>query len=347
VQCVHQHDAPFACLEAQRIVRSVEGLPDIIDVDYFNRCLDAGRGAVRVALTNTMPLTHVATGEAKVDRVASNRRIMGLNGVVVSQRGSSSKDPEQQEFPEGLIDPQLKTVAFYSGEIKVVSCHYYACHPMSHYGQGNVSADFCGLARKKRQQAEQGCTHLYFNGCGGNIGAGKYNDGSPQMRPVLVERILAAIVQSESALEPVRISACSWSTQNILPPPRPEHNVNEILKQIQDTSRKVVDRNRPSYIVAWHRRFEKQIPIVLSALQVNHVSLLHLPAESFIEYQLRAQASFPKRFVACAAYGDGGPWYIPVSEAYSQGGYETGVAWCDKQIDLMMSQSIATVLKTT
>jgi hypothetical protein len=75
--------------------------------------------------------------------------------------------------------------------------------------------------------------------------------------------------------------------------------------------------------------------------------LLHLPAESFIEYQLRAQASFPKRFVACAAYGDGGPWYIPVSEAYSQGGYETGVAWCDKQIDSMMSQGIATVLKTT
>jgi hypothetical protein len=346
VQCVHQHDAPFACLEAQRIVRSVEGLPDIVEVDFFNRCLDAGREAIDHGLKASMPLTHVATSQAQVKQVASNRRIMGLNGVVTTQRGSSSKDPEHHAFPEGLIDPYLKTVAFYSGEAKVVSCHYYACHPMSHYGKGNVSADFCGLARKKRQSQEPGCTHLYFNGCGGNIGAGKYNDGTPEMRPVLVERMLAAIVESEASLQPARITSLVWGTENILPPTRAEFKVDELLKQIADTTRKVVDRNRPSYTLAWHRRFEKQIPIVLSALQVNQASLLHLPAESFVEYQLRAQATFPKRFVACAAYGDGGPWYIPVAEAYEQGGYETSVSWCDKQIDILLSQGIAKVLKT-
>ena len=46
--------------------------------------------------------------------------------------------------------------------------------------------------------------------------------------------------------------------------------------------------------------------------------MLHLPSESFVEYQLRAQAAAPSRFVACAAYGDGGPWYIPTAEAYPQ-----------------------------
>lgn len=346
VQCVHQHDAPFACLEAQRIVHSVGGLPDIVDVNFFQGCLDAGREAVRLALDRTVPLTHIATGQAKVDRVASNRRIIGLNGTVVSQRGSSSQTPEHSEFPEGLIDPQLKTIAFYSGESKVVCCHYYACHPMSHYGQGKVSSDFCGLARKRRQQNDPDCRHLYFNGCGGNIGAGKYNDGTLAMRPVLTERILGAIVQSESALQPARITTCNWVAENLLPPPRAEHNIDEIMKQIADSSRKVVDRNRPSYIVAWHRRFEKQIPLVLSTLHVNEISLLHLPAECFIEYQLRAQASFAKRFVACAAYGDGGPWYIPISEAYLQGGYETSVAWCDKQIDSLLSQSIVKLMRT-
>ncbi|GIT28595.1 MAG: hypothetical protein Ct9H300mP1_06410 [Planctomycetaceae bacterium] len=38
-------------------------------------------------------MTHVATGEARVDQVAGNRRIMGLNGKVISQRGSSSTNP--------------------------------------------------------------------------------------------------------------------------------------------------------------------------------------------------------------------------------------------------------------
>lgn len=345
VQCVHQHDAPFACLEAQRIVSAAGNLPDIVNIEFYRRCLDAARNSVGKALQQTLPLTHVATSQAAVDRVASNRRIMGLNGQVVSQRGSSSKDPVQHQFPEGLIDPQLKSVVFYSGNEPVVACHYYACHPMSHYGKGRVSSDFCGLARKQLQLADPNCTQLYFNGCGGNIGAGKYNDGSEEMRPVLSARILDAMERSMKALEPQKISSCQWATSEILPAPRTDHNLDDILKQIHDSSLKVVDRNRPSYIVAWHRRFEKKLPIVVSALHINNATLLHLPAESFVEYQLRAQASSPKRFVACAAYGDGGPWYIPVREAYTQGGYEPGVAWCDPAIDPTLCGAIAECLK--
>ena len=103
---------------------------------------------------------------------------------------------------------------------------------------------------------------------------------------------------------------------DILPPPRDHLRAEDIARQISDRSRSVVDRNRPAYALAWLRRYEQRLPLVLSGLHVNDISLLHWPAESFIEYQLRAQASAPNRFVACAAYGDGGPWYIPTGEAY-------------------------------
>ena len=53
---------------------------------------------------------------------------------------------------------------------------------------------------------------------------------------------------------------------------------------------------------------------------------MHLPAECFVEYQLRAQQLASSRFIATAAYGDGGPWYIPIKEAYPQGGYEVDIA---------------------
>ena len=200
VHCVHQHNAPFACLDAEEIVLAQGDLPHIVDPDFFRRCLDAGTKAVELALRQTKPVTHVAHGQAPVDQVASNRRIIGLNGKVVSQRGSSSTNPQHHMLPAGLIDPMLKTVAFYNQTEKLVACHYYACHPMSYYGDGRVSSDFCGLARKQRQVQEPDCTHLYFNGCGGNIGAGKYNDGSKAMRPVLSERILDGMVASEARL---------------------------------------------------------------------------------------------------------------------------------------------------
>ncbi|MEQ9409938.1 MAG: hypothetical protein RIK87_19535 [Fuerstiella sp.] len=344
VHCVHQHNAPFACVDAEQIVLDQGDLPHIVELDFFRRCLDAGRAAVAGAMKQTTPVTHIAHGEAKVEKVAGNRRILGPDGKVASQRGSSSKDPKHHALPEGLIDPMLKTVAFYNGDRKIVASHYYACHPMSYYGDGRVSADFCGLARKQRQQQEPGCTHLYFNGCGGNIGAGKYNDGSKEMRPVLTDRMLQGIVKSEQKLDPQSIESVRWTTHDIQPPSNPVFDEAQLMKQISDSSQRVVARNRPSYTVAWLRRAAANIPITLSSLHVNNISMLHLPSESFIEYQLRAQAHTPDRFVACAAYGDGGPWYIPTAEAYPQGGYAVSVAWCDPAIDGILTGGIKTLL---
>lgn len=344
VHCIHQHDTPFACLEAERIVAAQGDLPHIIDLPFFQKCLHAARAAVKAGLRQAVPVTHVAHGEAKVEKVASNRRILGPDGKVISQRGSSSKNPEHHRLPEGVIDPMLKTVAFFHGDRKVAACHYYACHPMSHYGAGRVSSDFCGLARKRRQKEEPGCVHLYFNGCGGNVGAGKYNDGSPEMRPVLSQRIYDGITGSEARLRPEPIRALHWSTCDILPPPSPNFDEAALLKQIADRSQPVVNRNRPAFTVAWIRRYKKGIPLTLCALHVNDVSILHLPGECYVEYQLRAQKAAPGRFVACAAYGDGGPWYIPTAEAYPQGGYSVSVAWCGPQVDHMLTEGIKRLL---
>ena len=344
VQCVHQHNPPFACMDAQAIVQEQGDLPDIVNPVFFDRCLKNAGDAVTKSLKKTTPVTHIAHGEARVEKVAANRRIIGLNGKLISQRGSSSRKPEHHRFPEGLIDPMLKTVAFYNGNKKLVASHFYACHPMSYYGDGRVSADFCGLARRRMQKQEPDCLHLYFNGCGGNIGAGKYNNGSKEARIELTQRMFDGITTSNATLKPEPIRSFAWETEDILPPLDPRFNEEQLLVGIRNKTNRVVARNRPSYTVAFIRRVKEGIPITLSSLHVNDISMLHLPAESFIEYQLRAQAIAPNRFVACAAYGDGGPWYIPVKEAYPQGGYAVGVAWCSPQIDPLMSNGIQTLL---
>ena len=41
-----------------------------------------------------------------------------------------------------------------------------------------------------------------------------------------------------------------------------------------------------------------------------------------MEYQLAAKSMRPGLFVAMAAYGDYGPFYIGTEEAYDEGGYE-------------------------
>jgi hypothetical protein len=346
VQVVHQHNAPFACLEAAKIVADQGGLASMLDLDFFRRCLDAARTAVSQALHQGEKITHIAQGQAKVLEVAANRRIMGSNGKVRVSRGSSCADPALRALPEGLIDPFLKTVAFFAGDRKMAACHYYACHPMSYYGDGRASSDFCGLARKRRQGEEPGCTHIYFNGCGGNIGAGKYNDGSREMRPILAKRIYDGIVGADRNLQREPIEKVSWKTYEFLPPIDPRWDEAKIMAQIEDKSESIVNRSRPAYTVSWIRRHAKKIPIVLSCLDVNDVSMMHLPAECFVEYQLNAQKMQPNRFLATAAYGDGGPWYIPTQQAYPEAGYEVSVAWCSSEVDDLLTGGIRKLLQT-
>jgi len=324
VQCVHQHDAPFVCLDSELLLRNQQADLTCVDVDFFHSCLDRLSQAIRQAIGSAQPLTHIATGQAKVDRIASDRRIaIGPDGRLRGSRGSSCRDPELIALPEGLIDPMLKTVTFYNGTQRVAACHYYATHPMSYYGQGEVSSDFPGLARKKLQQDDPHCTHIYFTGASGNITAGKYNIGSPESRIALTERMLTAMIASEKDLVPQAIESCEWVTQDLIPPVNPVFTQENQLAMVGDAASQ---------------------PIVLSALHINSATLLHLPAESFVEYQLRAQSLAPDRFVATAAYGDGGPWYIPTRQAFPQGGYEVSVANCDVSMDDLLSQGMQGLL---
>ncbi len=345
VQCVHQHNAPFACLNAEQIVLDQGDLPHIVELDFFNTCLDKGRKAITAALPKAEPVTHVAHSQGKVDKVASNRRIdRDKNGKIKRMRGSSCRDESLRAMTEGIIDPWLKTIAFYNKDKKLVSSHYYSTHPMSYYGDGRVSSDFTGIARKQRQQQEPGCTHIYFTGCAGNVSAGKYNDGSHEMRNILAKRIYDGMVASEKQLKPEPVGTVSWKSYDILPPARGIFNEEDLKKKISNKANSVVNRNRPSYTLAWIQRLQKKIPITLSSLQMNDIKTLHLPAESFIEYQLRAQSIQPDQFIATAAYGDGGPWYIPIAEEYPTGGYEVSVAFCDPKVDDVMTQGMKSLL---
>jgi hypothetical protein len=345
VQCVHQHNAPFVCLEAQRLCAAQADLGDaVVDTKFFEQTLRRVASAAGASCERARPCTHVAFHQAKVDRIASNRRFLGPEGKVQDWRGSSSKEPRHKELPEGLVDPFLKTVAFYDHDRPIAACHYYATHPMSYYGDGRVSSDFVGIARDRLQAADDECMQLYFTGCAGNIAPGKYNDGTPDARRELTDRLHDSLQRSMAGLKPQPIRQVSWQTQAIQPPPRASLVAETLEAAIANRDQSRANRIRPAMMLAWLRRCQRQEPVILSALHVNSATLLHLPAETFVEYQLRAQTLAPERFVATAAYGDGGPWYIPTSECYPQGGYEVDVAFCEPTLDRQMSDGFGRLL---
>ena len=162
VQCVHPHNAPFADLQAEKLLESVPGAPRSLDRKFFARAVDRTAAALKDGLAKAVPFTHVGVGSARVEKVASNRRVLGPGGKVKYTRYSATKEPKVRAEPEGLIDPWLKTLSFWNDRSPVAALHYYATHPMSYYGDGRVSSDFCGLARQKRQDDDPKLFQAYF-----------------------------------------------------------------------------------------------------------------------------------------------------------------------------------------
>ncbi len=159
---------------------------------------------MRESLPRAQPVTHLGLGEARVYKVASNRRILGPDGKVRAVRWTATKDPAVRAEPEGTIDPIVSLVSLWNGERPVAVLSYYATHPQSYYRTGLPNPDFPGVARFLRQMAVPEALHVHFDGAGGNIGAGKYNDGSPENRLVLAERCDECAAGSTAPASPPR-----------------------------------------------------------------------------------------------------------------------------------------------
>jgi hypothetical protein len=344
VHSVHPHNAPFADVEAERLLEAVPGAPPSLDLKFFERAVRQSADALQESLKKTSPFTHIGIGRARVEQVASNRRILGDNGKVRLIRYSATTNPQARDAPEGLIDPWLKTLSFWKDDQPLAALSYYATHPMSYYGDGRVTADFCGLARQKRQDEEPKLFQVYFTGCAGNVTAGKYNDGSKANRPVLRDRIYSAMRAAWKATRRHPLTNWEWRVEPITLLPRREKSfgVEESRKVLENGKAGKTQRGNAAFQLAWLARQDR--PIELTCLDLGTALVLNLPGEPFIEYQLNAQEMRKDAFVCVAGYGDGGPGYIPTDHAYLEGGYEPTVALA-RPSEKPLNEAIAKVLK--
>ncbi len=324
VHTVHQHDGPRCDVSAIALFADPAQAKPHFDRDFIRRVRGDLVQAVAQAVAAAEPVTHVGTGQAAVERVASNRRLLGPDGKVLTMRFSSCRDEQAIAAPEGVIDPLLRLVSFWNEGRPIVCLTYYATHPMSHYGKGDVSADFPGLARAQREQAT-GVPHVYFTGAGGNIAAGKYNDGSPEMRPVLTQRVAEAMQQAWEGTAKTAIDevALQWRVVPVLLPVAAHLQGEQYKATLLRSDASDADRLAAASNLAFLERCQSQRPIELTCLHVGPAWLVQMPGELFVEYALAAQRMREDDTVCVAAYGDDGPGYIGTEVAYAEGGYET------------------------
>ncbi len=317
--CVHQHDAPIADLEAERILESNKVAGRICDLEFHERTVRRVAEAVKKSLPSPRTISHLGLGQAKVEGIASNRRYLGRDGNPRFDRMSATRDANIREQPEGTVDPWLKTLSFWDQDSPVAAVSCYATHPMSYYGKGRVSSDFVGLARKRRQADDPGVIQVYFSGCSGNITAGKYNDGSHENRPILADRLYHAMVAAWKATKRYPISKLDYRVAPLRLEPRSSPGFS-----VEDLQKRLVTDGRPfgqclaALGLSWRKRADAGHKIEVPVFDFGIGQMLLLPGESYVEYQFLGQQLRPDSFVMMVGYGECAPGYIPTEKAFQE-----------------------------
>ena len=346
VHTVHNHDAVGVGYSAEETLAAHGLSGKMFHVASAKKAMERVAEAAGEAAARSRPVTHLGYSRGEVEKVASTRRVVAPDGKLAFWRSSRGRDDRDWTAPEGLIDPYLRLLSFWDGDEPLVAINYYACHPCSYYGRGDVSADFVGMARAGREAALPGVAQIYFSGAGGDIACGKYNDGSTKNRAVLAARLERGMKLAWDGQKkaPVTAADVDWQVAPVNFPLSRSLDEKGIGKVLDDPNAAVFVRVLAAVKLAWIRRAKARHKVESSCLRIGPAYVLNMPGELFVEYQLAAQKMRPDAFVCMAAYGDLGPLYVGTKIAYSQGGYEVGMSLVAPEVEDVLMAAMGDLL---
>ena len=310
---LHQHSAPYVDGDGYALLSKVA--PGLLMMSDGYLAKLASLLTAATARATFHDIDQIGLGEAHVERVASARRLK-VDGKLIIRFSSDGKDPKKAALPEDPIDPMLRTLTFAAKGKPVARLHYYATHPQTFCCDGRVSGDMLNAAREGFE-AQDGAMQINFDGAGGNVTVGKYNDGSEAARVGLAERLRAGMAAAAAATRWMPVpSRITWKIESVrLPPRRDLADHAAILKSPE--KRTAIELYRAAIAVAFAQRKD---PLVLTSLQMGDIRLLHMPGEPLLEFQNYARSLASN--VLVAGYGDLQSGYLCPDVAYEEGGYE-------------------------
>ena len=253
--------------------------------------------------------------------------MVDADGKAVFARYSATRDAAIRDQPEGLIDPWLKVLSFWHGERPLAAINAYATHPMSYYGGGAISSDFVGLVREQRRRDQPDVHQIYVSGCSGDVTAGKYNDGSPENRARLTERMHNAMADAWQATIRHPLERVELRSARLVLPHREGDQTAEALRPAGRRGAAGVPAALAAMGLSSRQLHPHGHEIDVIGIDFGAAQLVLLPGESLVGYQLLAQQMRPDTFVMAIGYGECSPGYIP-TDAASREGYAESQGWC-------------------
>lgn len=321
----HNHAAPAADLATQEILNP-HGF-EFLSYSWLGRMKAAFVDAACRAKEERRQAT-VEAGMAPVEKVGAIRGVRHPDGSIATRYGVAP--PELQPAPEGLIDPDVLVLCLRGEDGRpIVSILNYACHVTALRQRGEViHPDFPHFALEVIEW-ETGGPGFFLQGAAGNVGTGKYADGTLERSKELGERLARGVLEAMEhpvSCRPGPLRLKGWKEIVELDPELPS---------VEETRRQLAELLESSPRRAWMPCAMLQVIEDPEAARRCELFLLSggdwclacLPAESFVEFGLAIRASSPTPFTLVGAYYDCTLWYIPTWKSMRDGGFESQGGW--------------------
>jgi len=188
---------------------------------------------------------------------------------------------------------------------------------------------------------------VYVSGCSGNVTAGKYNDGNPENRPILADKMYKAMTAAWKATERQPLTHIDFRSVAMRLEPRGSEgfSVEDLTKRLT-TDPKPFGQCLAALGLSWHKVADAGHKIDVPVLAFGKAQLVLLPGESYVEFQLLAQKLRPDSFVMVLGYGECAPGYIPIERAFDEGdGNLRDWCWVAPGAEKAMTKALEAALK--
>lgn len=260
------------------------------------------------------------------DSIAFNRRYRMKDGTYRTNPGP--KNP-MLDHPLGPIDPQVAVVRIDDeNDNPIAVLTSYACH-LDVVGGTEYSADYPGaIARTIAKALGNDVISIFYTGTCGNInhinfpGIGKPSskgkEYSDYMGCILAYEVLKTrekIVTDNQCKVNDASAVIKLDTRK--PDPVAVEKAYEILKNDPDGK-----HFNELELTRYHENPKDHLDAELQVMSVGDFAISSFPGEIFVEFGLEVKKQSPFKVTITAELSNGSLGYIPVREAFDQGGYE-------------------------
>ena len=308
---------------------------DYSTVDEWERTAVATIAATAAdAHRKAMPATmRVVTTD--VAGLSFNRRLIHRDGS--TRMNWEGVPPEDVLGARGPIDPGLLVLAFYDDAgAPLGAVVHYTLHPAILVGhEWLVSADYVAEASAQISRSLGGRPVLFLNGALGNINHLDFHApgraiGFPESARVgntLGRAAVEAIQDSAPAagIDVVRSRALTVTLEQRTVG-REQLEAARALLASSTGDVEALDGIPPEAYAQWAvtagRELTPLLDVRIAILQLQHVVLVYVPFEVFVEFGLLLRGAFPGRLVKVVSPANGYFGYLPTAVAFAEGGYE-------------------------